>query len=84
MRRFSLLLAAALLVPPAAADAPRCGEVTDAPWNPVGVYTYGDITRGLEIWLESNQDPGLQRQACAREDGTVVGSDQLVTGTLSP
>lgn len=83
MRRIWLLLAALWLVPTAAADdPPQCLAVTDAPPNPAGLYTYGDVVRGLELWLESNVHPGLQRQPCLRDDGTLAGPDTLITATF--
>lgn len=82
MRRFSLLAAATFLAPGAAAEPPACMDVTDAPDNPLGVYTYGDATRGIEFWLEDNGYPGLQRQACLDGDEKFIDRDVLLTATL--
>lgn len=72
----TLLLTA--LVPAATATYPLCGDVTEAPPNPAGLYALLDPLdpfAGSQFWLETNQEPGLQRVACQQGDGSIILPD---------
>lgn len=71
-----LLLALAVVAVPAARAAPACSAVTDQPPNAAGVYV---LAQSWEVWLEGNGAPGLQRQACERDDTQAqTGSDTFI------
>ncbi|HWH08092.1 MAG TPA: hypothetical protein VNX21_02765 [Candidatus Thermoplasmatota archaeon] len=74
-RPLHLLVALALLCAPVVRGAPACAAVTDQPPNPAGLYV---LPQAWEVWLESNAEPGLQRQACERPDLANAGPDTFV------
>lgn len=72
--RLLALLLVLLLVPTARAE-PACADVTEQPANLLGIYV---LLPALEIWLESNTVPGLQRQPCMRDDGSIAQPDTFL------
>lgn len=73
----SLLVATTTLAPTALA-APTCLAVTEQPENPLGVYV---IQSPLQVWLEGNSEPGLQRQVCERANGALAPTDTFLLDT---
>ena len=79
MRSVAVLPLVALSLMSTAQAAPECAAVTEQPPNALGAYLVVTPIGNVDVYLESNGEPGLQRQPCERA-GTLetVPADTLL------
>ena len=79
MRSVALLLVALSVTATARAAAPLCSAVTEQPPNASGTYLVLRPVGNADLYLETNDEPGLQRQPCEPTlDAVPVPADTLL------